>query len=129
MTSPARRGAGWDAVVTFGVAVSFLAGLWLLMAPFALGYRVGDFDPRWNDVLAGFAVAVCSLVHALASRETPWLAPVLAVVGLWLVLVSFTRAGEVSVAVVGVVVLVAGSAAVVRAVVWWWRPDRPTIKG
>ncbi|WP_367138304.1 SPW repeat protein [Saccharothrix sp. HUAS TT1] len=114
--------ARWDAVVSFGVAVSFLAGLWLLMAPFALGYQaVGDFDPRWNSVLVGFAVAVCSLVHAMAPRETPWLGPVLLAVGAWLVVKSFAVSAPGGTAVndlvTGAVVVVAGVGAVVRAAV------------
>ncbi|MBP2337480.1 hypothetical protein JOF41_003658 [Saccharothrix coeruleofusca] len=71
-----------------GAAVaSFLAGLWLVMAPFALRYQSAEdgFDRHWTSVLAGSVVLVCSLVHAMAPRETPWLLPVLFAVGAWLV--------------------------------------------
>ncbi|MFD7658728.1 SPW repeat protein [Actinosynnema sp. NPDC059797] len=135
----ARRGSRWDAVVSFGVAVSFLAGLWLLMAPFALGHQTADgaFDPRWNSVFTGFAVAVCSLVHAMAPRETPWLAPVLLLIGAWLVVTSLAgpQPGEgrvaASDAVTGGVVVVVGLGAVVRAATRWRRAGgrRPRIAG
>ncbi|MFC6087694.1 SPW repeat domain-containing protein [Saccharothrix lopnurensis] len=123
-----RRGPGWDAVVSLGVVLGFFAGLWLLMAPFALGYQtaVGDFDPRWHGVLAGFAVAVCSLVHAMAPRETPWLGPVLLLVGAWLVVAPFAgRSPELGIAAVneavtGAVVVVAGVGASARAAVRRW---------
>ncbi|GAA1311899.1 SPW repeat domain-containing protein [Saccharothrix xinjiangensis] len=121
-------------MVSFGVAMSFLAGLWLLMAPFALGHQGvdGDFDPRWNSVFAGFAVAVCSLVHAMAPRETPWLAPVLPLIGAWLVVTSSVGMSPVGMspvvghaavsdAVTGGVVLVVGLGAVARAVTRWRR--------
>ncbi|WP_447007907.1 SPW repeat domain-containing protein [Saccharothrix isguenensis] len=110
-----------DAAATFGIAVSFLAGLWLIMAPFALGYRTaGDFAPHWNTVLAGFAVAVCSLVHAMALRETPWMGPVLLVLGVWLVVAPSVElhaaAGRspVNDVVTGAVVAVAALGSVVR---------------
>lgn len=115
---PAPRG---DVATTVGVVVSFLAGLWLIMAPFALGYRTAeDVVPHWNSVFAGSAVAVCSLVHALAPRETPWLGPVLLAIGGWLVVAAFAgdypggaRAAANDV-VTGAVVVVAALGSVVR---------------
>lgn len=96
--------------------MSFLAGLWLLMAPFALGHRSGDFDPRWNSVLVGFTVAVCSLVHAMAPRETPWAGPALLVAGAWLIVAPSPgpESAAVSDVVTGAVVMAAGLGAAAR---------------
>ncbi|WP_156077228.1 SPW repeat domain-containing protein [Saccharothrix sp. NRRL B-16314] len=115
---PAPRG---EVATTVGVVVSFLAGLWLIMAPFALDYRTAaDAPPHWNSVYVGFAVAVCSLVHAMAPRETPWLGPVLLAVGGWLVVVVFaghhpagTRAA-VNDVVTGAVVVAVALGSIVR---------------
>ncbi|MBM7809866.1 SPW repeat domain-containing protein [Saccharothrix algeriensis] len=116
-----------EAAASFGPAVSFLAGLWLVMAPFALGYDTieVDFGAHWNSVLVGFAVAVCSLVHVMAVRETPWLGVALLVMGTWLVVAPPTgglpEAGRMALndVVTGGVVVVASLGAVVRAAAEW----------
>ncbi|QFZ19722.1 hypothetical protein [Saccharothrix syringae] len=83
----------------------------------------------WWDAAVSFAVAVCSLVHAMAPRETPWetpwLGPVLVGIGVWLAVAALAEplpeAGDVAVgdAVTGAVVVLAGVGATARAVVRW----------
>src|SRR5690242_3182825 len=50
-----------DAVVVFS-GLNVLAGVWLIIAPWVLGYEAGD--PKWNDVVFGAIVVVLALVRA-----------------------------------------------------------------
>lgn len=47
--------------------VNMLAGLWLIIAPFALGYS-GIMHPLWNDIIVGILVAGFALWSALATH-------------------------------------------------------------
>jgi hypothetical protein len=39
---------GWRGDVAAASGLNVLAGIWLIIAPFALGY--GSGDPYWNDI-------------------------------------------------------------------------------
>lgn len=55
--APVAAGASWAAVVL---------GLWLIIAPFALGYQ-GLREAYWNDILVGLIVAGLATWAALAT--------------------------------------------------------------
>lgn len=46
-----------------------LAGIWLIIAPWVLGYN--GRDPRWNDVILGIIVILLALSSADASGHLP----------------------------------------------------------
>lgn len=72
-------------------AVVFLAGAWLVIAPFALDYRSTGtgFDAYWNDVLVGVVVALLALVRNLAPLSVPWFSAINIILGMWLICAPF----------------------------------------
>ncbi|MGX7826615.1 SPW repeat domain-containing protein [Actinokineospora sp. 24-640] len=81
--SPNRFGA------TLPSALALLAGVWVVIAPFALGYADAGAFAFWNDVLVGAAIALVALPRVLRTRRAPWLSVVNVVLGAWLVLAPF----------------------------------------
>lgn len=68
-------------------ALTFLAGVWLVLSPFALDYApaaqgVGAY---WNDLVVGSAIAVLALVRAVSPRNVPWFSVVNVALGAWLI--------------------------------------------
>lgn len=51
---------------------NFVLGLWLIIAPFALGYRTVP-TATWNNVIVGIVVAVLSIIRALEHTSMPTL--------------------------------------------------------
>lgn len=105
-------------------AVTFLAGVWLIIAPFALNYTAtgGGFDGYWNDVVIGIAIAVLALVRAVAPREVPWFSLVNVGLGVWLIVAPWVLAynelidatgATINDMVVGAVVLLAAACSAV----------------
>ncbi|MFC4852819.1 SPW repeat protein [Actinophytocola glycyrrhizae] len=105
-------------------AVTFLAGVWLIVSPFALGHTAtgGEFGGYWNDVTVGIVIALLALVRAVAPREVPWFSMVNIALGGWLILAPWVLAyneGADAVAattndmIVGAVVVLAAAVSVV----------------
>lgn len=69
-------------------ALVFLAGVWLILAPFGFDYRNtgGDFGPYWNDIVIGAAVAVLAGVRLVTGLSTAPLSLVNVVLGGWLII-------------------------------------------
>lgn len=97
-----------------------LAGVWLVLAPFALGYS-DVAEARWNDVIIGVAVAVIALVRVGAPvryQEISWINFVL---GIWLIAAPFVLGyDDVTAAltndiVVGAIVLALAAASAVSS--------------
>lgn len=65
--------------------LNVLAGIWLLLAPFALDYRGTSSDAMWNDVIIGASVALLALVRVMSPRATAELSWVNFVLGVWLI--------------------------------------------
>lgn len=65
--------AGPRAPIGAGVAsaVTFLAGLWLVIAPYALNYATG-VEAQWNDLVVGGVIALLAPVRAFAPANVPW---------------------------------------------------------
>jgi hypothetical protein len=68
--------------------LNVLAGFWLVIAPWVLGYW--HTDPRWNDVACGVVVGVLAAIRAMAPFRAVWLSWVNALVGAWLFVAAFT---------------------------------------
>ena len=79
---------GWrnDVIALSGLNV--LAGIWLILAPWWLGYS--DADPKWNNVVFGAIVAVLGAVRAGGGFRATELSVVNALIGVWLFVAAFT---------------------------------------
>lgn len=80
--SSARRAVYWAS------GVNALAGVWLIAAPFALGYA-GLGRALWNDIIIGIAVlglAMTRTAAPLSSKSIGWINTVL---GVWLIIAPF----------------------------------------
>lgn len=71
--------------------MSFLAGVWLLLAPFVLDYAPAaeGLGAYWNDLVLGAVIAVLALVRVVTPQRVPWLSAVNAVLGVWLIASPF----------------------------------------
>lgn len=63
--------------------LNLVAGIWLILAPFILGY--GGTVAALNDLVVGIVVGVVALVRMFSALRTNWLSWVNAVAGLWLI--------------------------------------------
>ncbi|SDD35837.1 SPW repeat protein [Actinokineospora iranica] len=81
----ARARDGFAATLPSGLVL--LAGVWLIIAPFALGYPTGS--PFWNDIVVGGVVAALALVRVALPRSVAWLSLVNAALGFWLIAAPF----------------------------------------
>jgi hypothetical protein len=94
-----------------------IAGIWLIIAPFVLGY--GDSDPYWNDIVFGAAVVVLSGIR-LAARGTQAAGWLMALAGAWIFASAFwldsTGTATWNDVILGIIVfcLGAGAAASIR---------------
>ncbi|MGB0098356.1 MAG: SPW repeat protein [Solirubrobacteraceae bacterium] len=107
-------------------ALNVLAGAWLVIAPWVLGYW--SSDPRWNDVACGAAVSLVALISLAGAFRASWLSWINAVIGAWVFVAAFTidrsAVAAWNDAIVGAVIflLAAASADATRRLV----PRRPT---
>jgi hypothetical protein len=102
--APSRAGD-----VRVAAAINALAGIWLILAPFILGY--GSGNPYWNDIVFGAIVLAVALVRlaAPALAVISWLN---VVIGAWLFASAFwldtTATASWNDAILGIVVCVLG---------------------
>jgi hypothetical protein len=105
---PVRDARDRRRVVRTASGLSVVAGLWLIVAPFVLGY--GDGDPAWNDVVFGAIVAIIALVRATGAYRAAWLSWIGALVGVWIFAAAFwldaTSTAVVNDLILGCLVLV-----------------------
>lgn len=67
--------------------LNVLAGIWLIVAPWVLGYT--SSRAHWNEVIFGIVVGVLALIRFVAPLETVWLSWVNFLVGIWLIIAPF----------------------------------------
>lgn len=83
----------WRPPVAASVAsvVNFLVGIWLVLAPFVLGFGTtgGVVKGYWNEIVLGVVVALLALVRVFAPKEAPWFSVINGVLGLWLIVSPF----------------------------------------
>ena len=73
--------------------INLLAGIWLIMAPFLLGYS--DFaEPTWNDVLVGVAVVIVAGVKLSKPLSAAGISWVNVILGVWLIVAPFVLSYE-----------------------------------
>ena len=106
---PPRR--DWRESVITASSLNVLAGIWLIIAPFVLGY--GNNDPYWNDILFGAIVLVLGATRASGAYAASGLSYLNALVGIWLFASAFWLDGGGTAAandiVLGIVVFVLGA--------------------
>ncbi len=74
-------------------ALTFLAGVWLLLAPFALNYADdAGFDAARNDLVIGVAIALVAIVRIVAPIRSAALGMVNVALGAWLIIAPFVLA-------------------------------------
>ena len=67
--------------------LTLLAGIWLIIAPFVLGYANGD--PYWNDIVFGAIVAFFALIRIAGAYRAEWLSWLNALIGAWIFASAF----------------------------------------
>jgi len=50
--------------------VNVVLGVWLIIAPFVLGYS-GSATPLWNDIILGVIIAILAWTSATSTRRNP----------------------------------------------------------
>jgi hypothetical protein len=71
-------------------ALVALAGLWLMAAPFVLGYANADgMRARSDDLLFGAGILIVSGYRLLKAPDATWMSVVTAVMGFWVFLSPF----------------------------------------
>lgn len=68
--------------------LNILAGLWLIIAPFVLGYYELK-TPMWNDIAVGILVVALAATRLSKPVTTTWASWLNLVLGIWLVLAPF----------------------------------------
>jgi hypothetical protein len=83
---PAGRG-DWRTTVMIASGLNVLAGIWLIIAPFVLGYSNGD--PYWNDIVFGAIVAVLALARVSGAYRASWMSWLNMLIGAWIFISAF----------------------------------------
>ena len=71
--------------------INLVVGLWLIVAPFLLGYDEIQ-AALWNDILVGLIVAAFAVARVARPLMNPSLSWINALLGLWLVVAPFVLA-------------------------------------
>jgi SPW repeat-containing protein len=80
--APTRRARGWREAVMGLSGLNVLAGIWLIISPWVLGY--GSGDAWWNPVVCGAIVTILAFVRAAGDVRADGAAIVNMLVGIWL---------------------------------------------
>jgi hypothetical protein len=65
--------------------INLIAGMWLILSPFLLGYSAGATA---NSVIIGIAVAILAIIRLAMTRDA-WTGWLVAAIGLWLIIAPF----------------------------------------
>lgn len=113
--------------VSFLSGLNVLAGIWLIIAPWVLGYSRND--PKWNDVIFGALIAIYAFVRASGGFWDAWLSLINMLIGAWIFVAAFAIDSSTVASwndiILGVIVFIlAASSADATATMWPWRRDR-----
>ena len=108
-TAPAAgSAAGWRSTVMAASGLNVLAGIWLIIAPFVLGY--GGGDPYWNDIVFGAITGLIALARVAGAYRASWLSWINMLIGVWIFVSAFwldaTGAAKTNDIVLGAIVFV-----------------------
>lgn len=68
--------------------VNLALGLWLIVAPFVLGYSA-LFGPLWNEIICGVIIAVLASIRLASPAHAEWASWINAGTGVWLIIAPF----------------------------------------
>jgi hypothetical protein len=111
--------------------VTFLAGVWLVAAPFVLDYRGAAtwVDGSWNDILVGAAIIVVSATRVLTPPYTAPLSLATAALGGWLIVAPFALSYDTSDSAAAMTNdITTGIVVVVFALVSWLAGERANLR-
>ncbi|QBQ55701.1 SPW repeat protein [Nitrosococcus wardiae] len=74
--------------VHWSSGINIIAGVWLIIAPFALGYT-DMANALWNDIILGIAVFILAIVRTNAPLQYEPVGWTNIVLGLWLIIAPF----------------------------------------
>jgi hypothetical protein len=108
-------------------ALNILAGIWLIIAPFVLGYS--DGDPYWNNIVFGAIVALLAAGRIAGAPRAAALSWINALIGVWLFVSAFwldnTNPAQTNDVIMGIVVFalawVSGNATLNAPTTRGWR--------
>ena len=82
-----RPGSEWRDEVASASGLNVIAGLWLVVSPFVLGY--GADDPVWNPVTFGALLLLLALIRVLGAYRQTWMSGLNVVIGGWIFASAF----------------------------------------
>lgn len=92
-------------------ALNVIAGIWLIISPFVLGYT--GADATWNPIVFGAIVGVFALARVGGAYRAGWLSVLNMAIGVWLFVSGFWLAhssqASWNVWILGVVVFILGA--------------------
>lgn len=101
----------WRSEVAGASGLNVIAGIWLIISPWVLGYTFAD--ATWNPVVFGAIVGVFALIRAGGAYREAWLSSLNMAIGVWLFVSAFWLAQSVqaswNVAISGIVVFILGA--------------------
>jgi SPW repeat len=101
----------WRSEVAGASGLNVLAGIWLIISPFVLGYS--GADATWNPIVFGAIVGVFALIRTAGAYREAWLSSLNMAIGVWLFISAFwlasTTRASWNVAISGIVVFVLGA--------------------
>jgi hypothetical protein len=77
----------WLPEIGIASGLNVLAGIWLIIAPFVLGYDNGD--PYWNDIVFGAIVAVLAFARVAGAYRATWMSSLNMLIGAWIFISAF----------------------------------------
>jgi hypothetical protein len=80
-TMPPHR-SDWRSEVAGASGLNIIAGIWLIISPWVLGFQSGD--SYWNPIVFGAIVGVLALIKGAGAYEESWLSWINALIGIWL---------------------------------------------
>lgn len=69
--------------------INLVAGLWLISAPFVLGYAYITNNALWNDIIVGIVVAAIAAVRVAGPLRHAAVSWINAALGAWLIVAPF----------------------------------------
>ncbi|HUV71396.1 MAG TPA: SPW repeat protein [Clostridia bacterium] len=93
--------------------VNLIAGLWLIIAPFVLGFSEIT-AATINDIVLGAIIAIVSAIRIFSSVRWNWLSWLNVLLGFWLIIAPFVLAYPAATPrfndiILGIVVIIAGT--------------------
>ncbi|MBX5493500.1 MAG: SPW repeat protein [Chloroflexi bacterium] len=75
--------------IRWASGLNVIAGLWLIISPWVLGFSRYDDRMMWNNVIFGIVAAILAGIRAGGAYEVPWLSWINVLVGIWLFISAF----------------------------------------